>query len=707
MLFMSLTGAQLQIIQEALLDAYSSPKELQMMVRHHLDENLYAIAGGENLRVLAFNLVSWAEQYGRIEDLIQGAYQGNPNNPAVRMLQTEAQNWFDGAERAGIAPIVYQEPTGPVAIDIFLCFSHYDIVTARHVQELLRKEKISVWLYEVLEPGSGDWQEAIEAAIVQAKAMVVLLSPNAKTSYWVKNETIVALRHKKRIFPVLIVGDETDSVPLGLNTIQWVDGRANLTAAFREKLLPLLFSCLGRETGRMRADSEASPVWNAPGAAASVAASLPPTLPTELLPASEVVKDGQARPESLPAGEAQVKPPPKPAHSEAERLFLLGESLYAQKDYSQAVAEFTQAIALTPYDARYLFARSLCYYEQKQFAPAMTDVSKALKLQPDEPRYYYARGALYYELAEYRRAVADFSKAIELKPTNGSYHARGLSHVELRQHEHAVEDFSKALAFAPNHAGYAFLRGQCYYKLKQYTQAIADFSAAIAIDPINAGYYHERGRSYHALQDYDRAIADFYEAIELEPDNAVFYSSRGESYCQRSDYALSISDQSRAIELAPKKPAYYYRRGICHYRASDYTKAIADFTSALNLNPQSSNYYYARSLSYYAQKSYPDAIGGASAAIKQQEKAEYFNLRGLSNHAYAKTGHLPQRDRGWGMNLKSREDYYDDAIKDFSRAIELDPDNATYYANRSLTYEALGDKHKAGEDQRMVRWLAK
>lgn len=136
---------------------------------------------------------------------------------------------------------------------------------------------------------------------------------------------------------------------------------------------------------------------------------------------------------------------------------------------------------------------------------------------------------------------------------------------------------------------------------------------------------------------------------------------------------------------------------MCYYRANDYSKAIADFTSAIEINSKSSSYYYARSLSHYAAREYQHAITDASAAIGEREKADYYNLRGLSNHAFA----------GTRQYYEGRQDYYQDAVNDFSSAIKLDPNNPTYYKNRSLTYEARGEKNKAVEDVRMAKQLAR
>ena len=84
---MNLTPSQFkQFFQEALLDAYTSPDDLRIMVRLELDRNLAAIAGGENLRVVMFNLISWAEQQGRVDDLVRGAANQVPGNPAVQKL---------------------------------------------------------------------------------------------------------------------------------------------------------------------------------------------------------------------------------------------------------------------------------------------------------------------------------------------------------------------------------------------------------------------------------------------------------------------------------------------------------------------------------------------------------------------------------------------------------------------------------------------
>ena len=81
---MTLTGAQIAQLRDALLAAYPRRDDLRMMVRVELGENLDAIAGGDTLRAVAFGLIEWAIQSGRTVELVAGARRGNPGNPALQ-----------------------------------------------------------------------------------------------------------------------------------------------------------------------------------------------------------------------------------------------------------------------------------------------------------------------------------------------------------------------------------------------------------------------------------------------------------------------------------------------------------------------------------------------------------------------------------------------------------------------------------------------
>jgi hypothetical protein len=88
-----LNGLQLARFYLALLDAFTAVT-LRQMVRVEFDQSLEAVASGENLSTVVFNLIEWAERTDNLNRLIQGALNTIPGNPA---LQTFAQEMSGNA----------------------------------------------------------------------------------------------------------------------------------------------------------------------------------------------------------------------------------------------------------------------------------------------------------------------------------------------------------------------------------------------------------------------------------------------------------------------------------------------------------------------------------------------------------------------------------------------------------------------------------
>lgn len=90
----------------------------------------------------------------------------------------------------------------------------------------LQIEGLQVWIDQTsLEPGTLAWDRAIEDAIVNSGCLVVILSPSARTSEWVREELHYAKILNKRIFPLLAVGEAHNAIPFGFSTAQYTDIR--------------------------------------------------------------------------------------------------------------------------------------------------------------------------------------------------------------------------------------------------------------------------------------------------------------------------------------------------------------------------------------------------------------------------------------------------------------------------------------------------
>ena len=86
---MSLSGQQRKKLTDALLDAFPNKALLEQMLSFELDKSLDSTAGGDNLRVVVFNLIRIAEAENWVENLINAACRSNPGNQLLRDIAAE------------------------------------------------------------------------------------------------------------------------------------------------------------------------------------------------------------------------------------------------------------------------------------------------------------------------------------------------------------------------------------------------------------------------------------------------------------------------------------------------------------------------------------------------------------------------------------------------------------------------------------------
>lgn len=74
---------------------------------------------------------------------------------------------------------------------VFISYKREEVAEARRVRQALRAEKMTVWWDENLQAGQK-WVAAIDEALVEASAVVVLWSRASSESEWVKHEASIA-----------------------------------------------------------------------------------------------------------------------------------------------------------------------------------------------------------------------------------------------------------------------------------------------------------------------------------------------------------------------------------------------------------------------------------------------------------------------------------------------------------------------------------
>jgi tetratricopeptide (TPR) repeat protein/predicted Ser/Thr protein kinase len=136
----------------------------------------------------------------------------------------------------------------------------------------------------------------------------------------------------------------------------------------------------------------------------------------------------------------------------------------------------------------------------KRYSEAYADCSEALRLSPRDPFLYKCRGNILHDQRDFAGAEADYGRALELDGSAwGVYYDRGLARLRLQRYEGALEDASRAIELRPDLAELFVLRGDIRLAMGGTTQSIDDYTEALKRAPQLSEALVGRSRAYERL----------------------------------------------------------------------------------------------------------------------------------------------------------------------------------------------------------------
>lgn len=102
---------------------------------------------------------------------------------------------------------------------VFLSHAKHDERATRAVCNALEAANIPVWVSLRDIPPGANWDESIEAALEQAVAVVLVVSPSSVLSRYVRTEVEWAIRHQKTVIPIVL---KPTTLPVRWGTLQYV-----------------------------------------------------------------------------------------------------------------------------------------------------------------------------------------------------------------------------------------------------------------------------------------------------------------------------------------------------------------------------------------------------------------------------------------------------------------------------------------------------
>jgi tetratricopeptide (TPR) repeat protein len=268
-----------------------------------------------------------------------------------------------------------------------------------------------------------------------------------------------------------------------------------------------------------------------------------------------------------------------------------------------------------------------------------------------------------------------------------------LSTAQGEQYEQKLKEYNEAVSrLSAVDSGKRFSLEASEQKL----EAIEAFAKAVELNPKDAVAYYNQGLAFDELGKYEEALEEYHASIKLDPKLAISYVGRGNAYYKLKKYEKALKDYDKAIELKPEMPEPYVGRGNVYWKYNWYYKAIRDYDRAIELNPRYALAYYNRGWVY-------NDLGGYQPAIRDGWSFDAFNYK----QPEIKKAWFSDREKDYDKAVRDGGVYKDTsyhlkAIRDYDKAIEVNPKYVNAYMARANSYRILGMYDKAIEDYNKV-----
>jgi len=224
---------------------------------------------------------------------------------------------------------------------------------------------------------------------------------------------------------------------------------------------------------------------------------------------------------------------------------------------------------------------------------------------------------------------------------------------------------------------------------EQFEAALAKFEEAMKMNPNLPTAYLERGITYSNTGKFDEAITDFNFAINYDPASAAAYNARGVVWAQKEQYDQAVKDYNRAIELDPTFTKAITNLAIANMLQNNYEEGLKYFTQAIDASPDDPEMYFNRGQAYLT-------------VMSQSEKEDYIDLC-IADFSQVLAFQPEDAESLFSRGLcQSFKGNFMESLKDYSAAIQLNPERAIFFLYRAVLYPDAGTQAMALSDAQKV-----
>ena len=164
--------------------------------------------------------------------------------------------------------------------------------------------------------------------------------------------------------------------------------------------------------------------------------------------------------------------------------------------------------------AQYYYRRGITQTNQKQYEQAINEYSKAINVDPKFLDAYLKRTQIHYKLGDYQGVLDDCFRIISINPSFATaYYYQGRARYSLGYVQASIESYSEALRLDKDYAQAYYYRGIAYGDLKEKTLAIQDLLIAAGLFRLE-GNYEAYNIAKIKIKNLSRLSFDFFGKVK-------------------------------------------------------------------------------------------------------------------------------------------------------------------------------------------------
>lgn len=399
------------------------------------------------------------------------------------------------------------------------------------------------------------------------------------------------------------------------------------------------------------------------------------------------------------------------AHPKYSMNYLSRGAMYIEKgDTVKALGDYDKAIEMDPYYAPAYGNRAIVRYQINNYKDALTDLNEAIRLDTRESGYYINRGLVRYQLNDLRGAMSDYDQVVSMDSHNLiARFNRGLLRFQVGDNNRAIEDFDVVIEQEPDNFMAYYNRALLRFETGNYKGAVQDYDVVMTQYPTFLPGLVSRSEAKRKMGDNVGADRDYWAAIKMEEQakNGQLPSKNNTAQAGNSTPGVTAPDsQDENTREQSDKNINKFNRLVVYDKEeerknkyqSEVRGRVQDRNVRVDLEPQFVLTYYekpnpVKKLVYY-DKMLEDFNGrmllkrklritNEEAALTEDQIAQHFASIDEYSAGIERNPGDANAYYGRGMDFMLVQDF-SEAIKDFTRVIELNPSFTMAYFNRAV-----------------------